>query len=133
MKKHITLILILLLFSCCAPTQEKVERIIEDGVEVIVNHSEPYQIKGEPTTFTLEEEFTIDSEREDLAELGIGKINTWDVNPDGDIYLASRGQIFKFDKKGNFVKTIGQKGQGPGDFQRIRELRITNSGELSFC
>ena len=35
-------------------------------------------------------------------------------------------------KKGNFVKTIGQKGQGPGDFQRIRELRITNSGELSF-
>jgi hypothetical protein len=74
----------------------------------------------------------IDTEREDLAELGIGTISTWDVNPEGDIYLVSRGQIFKFDKKGNFVKIIGQKGQGPGDFQSIRELRITKSGELSF-
>jgi hypothetical protein len=132
MKKHITLILILLVFSYCAPKQKKVERIIEDGVEVIVNHSEPYQIRGEPSTFTLEKEFVIDTEREDLAELGIGTINSWDVNPDSDIYLASRGQIFKFDKKGNFAKTIGQKGQGPGDFQSIRELRITSSGELSF-
>ena len=132
MKKLINLILILFIFSYCAPKQKKVERTIEDGVEVIVNHLEPYQVKDEPTTFFLEEEFVIDTERKDFAELGIGTINTWDVNLDGDIYLASRGQIFKFDKRGNFDKTIGQKGQGPGDFQRIRELRITNSGELSF-
>jgi len=128
----IYLIPIIFLLSSCGPKKNKAERYIEDGVEVIVNHSEPYKIKDEPTTFFLEEEFVIDTEREDLADLGIGTINTWDVNPDGDIYLASRGQIFKFDKKGNFVKTIGQKGQGPGDFQSIRELRITNSGELSF-
>jgi len=132
MKKMIYLIPIIFLLSSCGPKKNKAERYIEDGVEVIVNHSEPYKIKDEPTTFFLEEEFVIDTEREDLADLGIGTINTWDVNPDGDIYLASRGQIFKFDKKGNFVKTIGQKGQGPGDFQSIRELRITNSGELSF-
>ena len=132
MKKIIYIALILTILLCCAPKQEKVERIIEDGVQVVVNHLEPYQIKDEPTTFILEEEFRIDTEREDLAELGIGTISTWEVNPDGDIYLASRGQIFKFDKKGNFVKTIGQKGQGPGDFQSIHTLRITNSGELSF-
>ncbi|MHA2053790.1 MAG: 6-bladed beta-propeller [Candidatus Hodarchaeales archaeon] len=132
MKKLIYLFLVLSLFLCCRTKQEKIERLIEDGVEVIVNHLEPYQIKDEPTTFILEEEFVIDTEREDLAELGIGTISTWDVNPEGDIYLVSRGQIFKFDKKGNFVKIIGQKGQGPGDFQSIRELRITKSGELSF-
>jgi hypothetical protein len=132
MKKYITFILILLIFSYCTPEQEKVERIIEDGVEVVINHLEPYQIKDEPITFILEEEFVIDTEKDNLAELGIGTISTWDVNPEGDIYLASRGQIFKFDKKGNFVQIIGQKGQGPGDFQSIRELRITNSGELSF-
>ena len=40
MKKHITLILIPLIFSYSAPKQKKVERIIEDGVEVIVNHSD---------------------------------------------------------------------------------------------
>ncbi len=132
MKKIIYLALIITILFCCAPKQEKVERIIEDGVEVVVNHLEPYKIKNEPSTFILKEEFRIDTEREDLAGLGIGTISTWEVNPDGDIYLASRGQIFKFDKKGNFVKTIGQKGQGPGDFQSIHTLRITNSGELSF-
>jgi hypothetical protein len=132
MKRSIYLVLILSIFHYCAHKQEKVERIIEDGIEVIVNHLEPYKIKNEPSTFILKEEFRIDTEREDLAGLGIGTISTWEVNPDGDIYLASRGQIFKFDKKGNFVKTIGQKGQGPGDFQSIHTLRITNSGELSF-
>lgn len=132
MKRSIYLVLILSIFHYCAHKQEKVERIIEDGVEVIVNHLKPYKIKNEPSTFILKEEFRIDTEREDLAGLGIGTISTWEVNPDGDIYLASRGQIFKFDKKGNFVKTIGQKGQGPGDFQSIHTLRITNSGELSF-
>jgi len=112
MKKIIYLALILTILLCCVPKQEKVEKIMEDGVEVIVNHSEPYQIKGEPTTFTLEEEFTIDSEREDLAELGIGTINTWDVNSDGDIYLVSRGQIFKFDKKGKLCQDYWSKRTG---------------------
>jgi hypothetical protein len=97
MKKLIYLFLVLSLFLCCRTKQEKIERLIEDGVEVIVNHLEPYQIKDEPTTFILEEEFVIDTEREDLAELGIGTISTWDVNPEGDIYLVSRGQIFKLE------------------------------------
>lgn len=132
MKKLIYLVLILSLFLCCAPKQEKVERIIEDGVEVIVNHLEPYKIKDEYTTFILEEEFVIDTEREDLAELGIGSIEESDVDPEGNIYFASREQIFKFDNEGNFIQTIGQKGQGPGEFQRISGLRITNSGEISF-
>jgi hypothetical protein len=53
MKKHITLILILLIFSNCAQKQEKVEKIMEDGVEVVLNHLEPYKIKGEPIALTL--------------------------------------------------------------------------------
>ncbi len=132
MKKLINLILIFQIFSFCAPKQEKIEKIIEDGVEVIVNHLEPYQIKGEPITFSLEEELLIDTEKEDLAGLGIGGIEEGDVDAEGNIYLASREQIFKFDNEGSFVQTIGQIGQGPGEFQRIRGVRITNSGELSF-
>jgi len=132
MKKHITLILTLLIFSYCAPKQKKVERIIEDGVEVIVNHSEPYQIKGESTTFTLEEEFTIDAEREDLAELGISSIYEYDVDSKGNVYFESRGLILKFDNAGKLIQTIGQKGQGPGEHQRVAGLRITKSDAISF-
>jgi hypothetical protein len=60
----------LLVFPSCTPRQEKVEWIIEDGVEVIVNHLAPYQIKCESNTFTFGEEFVIDSESENFAELG---------------------------------------------------------------
>jgi len=132
MKKHITLILIPLIFSYSAPKQKKVERIIEDGVEVIVNHSEPYQIRGEHSTFTLEEEFMIDTEREDLAELGISSIYEYDVDSEGNVYFESRGLILKFDNAGKFIQTIGRKGQGPGEHQRVAGLRITKSDVISF-
>jgi hypothetical protein len=116
----------------CGQKQDKVEKIIEDGVEVIVNHLEPYQIKGELNTFSLEEEFTIDSENDDLAELGIGSIYEYDVDSEGNVYFESRDQIFKFNNAGKFVQTISRKGQGPGEYQLIAGLRITKSDKISF-
>jgi len=56
MKKLIYIILLLSLFFYCGPKQEKVEKIMVDGVEVFLNHLEPYKIKGDPTTFTFEKE-----------------------------------------------------------------------------
>ncbi len=43
MKKFIYLVLILSIFFYCAPKQEKVERYMEDGVEVVVNQLKPYE------------------------------------------------------------------------------------------
>jgi len=54
----------------CAPKQKKVEKIIEDGVEVIVNYLETYQIKGESIAFIFKEEFMINLESENLADWG---------------------------------------------------------------
>jgi hypothetical protein len=80
MKKTILLISILSLFLYCGPKQEEVERIMEDGVEVVINHLEPYEITGEPTTFTLEEEFTIDFEKDFFAKAGIIDISGADID-----------------------------------------------------
>ena len=41
MKKFVLLIIILFLSFYCGPKQDEVERIIEDGVEVVLNHIEP--------------------------------------------------------------------------------------------
>ena len=131
MRKLICLIIVSFILTGCAQKSEKAERIIENGVEVIINHLIPYKIKGEPSTFRLEEELVIDTEREDLAELGIGGIDEYDIDSEGSIYFASRGQLFKFDKEGNFIQAIGRKGQGPGEFQGVHTLRITSSGEIS--
>ncbi len=135
MKKVACLFIVFILFCFCAAKEEKagkVDKIIDDdGVEIVLNHIEPYKLKGEISTFRLEEEFVIDTEKEDLAELGIGGIDEYNIDSEGSIYFASRGQIFKFDNKGNFVQTIGQKGQGPGEYQRADTLRITSSAEIS--
>jgi hypothetical protein len=129
MKKTIFLLLILLLFCFCAPNSEKVKKVIEDGVEVVLNHVEPYKIRGEPTTFALEEEFIIDTEKDEIAELGLTDIMvSFDVDTRGNIYLASHKNdeslIFQFDKDGNSIRSFARKGQGPG------ELRARIPGSL---
>ena len=68
MKRYTLLIFVLLLFSFCGPQQEKVDRYLENGVEIIANHSEPYNIRGEPSNLYLEKDFIIDLEREDLIK-----------------------------------------------------------------
>lgn len=134
MKKLIYLVLILSIFLYCAPKQEKVERILEDGVEVVINHIEPYKIKGEPSTFTLEEEFMIDLERDDLAEIGLTKIHDFAVDSIGNIYFSgSHGKenlIFKFDASGNYLKSFCPRGQGPEELPSAPMMMFTEEDKL---
>ena len=116
------MLLVLLAFYSCAPKGEMPERIMEDGVEVVLNRHEPYSIKGKPITVTLQKEFTIDTENDRIAELGLTDIGYYfDIDSQGNIYLAgyenTEGMIFKFDSEGNFVRSFGHKGQGPGELQ----------------
>jgi hypothetical protein len=48
------------------------------------------------------------------------------VAPDGSLFIASSRQhkIFKFDPDGNLIKTFGQKGKGPGDFNMPGDLSV---------
>jgi len=122
MKKIINLFLILFLALCCGPRLEKIEKTMEDGVEIVVNHLEPYRIKGERSILSLEKEFTIDTEKDEIAKLGLTDIwGSFDADSEGNIYLispkSSDNVIFAFDKEGNFVRTFGRKGQGPGELQ----------------
>jgi len=135
MKKIIYLALIITIFLCCVHKQEKVERIIEDGVEVIVNHLEPYKIKGEPSTLHLEEEFTIDTGRDEIAEIGVTDIEDFDVDSQGNIYFFQKREsdenlVYKFDKNANFVTTFGKRGQGPGEIEYPVFQYITPKGEI---
>jgi len=135
MKKLIYLVLILSIFFYCVPKQEKIERIIEDGVEVVVNHLEPYQIKGEPSTLILEEEFVIDMESEKMAEIGMAHIPIFGVDCLGNIYCLSskdeKGNLFyKFDNQGNFIHSFGREGQGPGELQIPMFIRVNKQDEI---
>ena len=134
MKKLIFLVLILSVFFHCGTKQENIESYIEDGVEVIVNHLEPYKIKGEPSTLHLEEEFIIDLERDDLAEIGMTDIGGFDVDSEGKIYFwsysSSEDFIFKFNTNGKFTSSLGRQGQGPGELQSLFRLIINEKNEI---
>ncbi len=119
MEKPASLICLLCLLICCGPKQDEVERVIENGVEVVINHLEPYEIKGESGNLILEEIFAIDTEKDEIAEMGLIDIETFDVDSKGNIYLmlrqTSENFIHKFDNKGSFITSFCRKGQGPGE------------------
>jgi hypothetical protein len=122
MRNAFFLVLFSLTLISCAPKGEVPERIMENGVEVVLNRLEPYTIKGELSTFSLQKEFTIDTENDRIAETGLTDMGlNFDIDSDGNIFLAgyenTGGMIFKFDKEGNFVRSFCHKGQGPGELQ----------------
>jgi hypothetical protein len=123
MKKLIFLLSISILFIQCVTKTGKVEKFEEQGVEVILNHLEPYIIEGEPTHLTLEKEFAIDFARDDLGELGMANSTDFEVDSRGYIYFFFAGKegdsIFKFDPQCDYMNSFGSKGQGPGEIQYI--------------
>lgn len=54
------------------------------------------------------------------------------VSNDGDVYVADRDllTIRIFDKNGKWIRDIGQRGEGPGDFQSISSMDIDEYGKL---
>ena len=132
MKNVILIVLLVSLFSFCQEKAEKVEIVYEDGVEVVLNRIEPYRLKDEPPTFVLEKEFDIDFERVDLAELGIGEVEGFEVDLKGNIYFISELQLFKFDNSGEFIWKFGENGQGPGEIQFPIKWWITESNSFGF-
>jgi len=134
MKKLVTLVCIVSIFSYCGPRQEKVDRIIEDGVEVVINNLEPYKIGGQ-NSLILEEILNIDTEDDEIANLGIPDIFGFDVNSFGEIYILRNIQgegdfVFKFDGNGKFIKSFGLQGQGPGEFQNPHHISIDHRDNI---
>jgi hypothetical protein len=134
MKKVATLSIVISLVICCGPKQEKVERTIEDGVEVVINHLEPYQI-GEKSMLRLEEILKIDTEDDNISNLGIPDIYGFVVNSLGEIFIlrtvTGEGDcIFKFDENGKFIKSFGPQGQGPGEFQNPHHVALDNKENI---
>lgn len=54
------------------------------------------------------------------------------VGPDNHIYIADSMQhrVQVFSREGRFIRTIGQKGQGPGDLYTPQMIAFTSDGRL---
>ena len=99
-----------------------------DGVMVVKNPKEP--MYGE-NTVTLIEEVSI-GEGAGAEEYMFASVGDIFVNDEGKIIVSdSKDTVIKiFDVNGRFIRSIGRKGQGPGEFSRIDSFQITSKGEL---
>lgn len=101
----------------------------EDGVEVIRNPVEP-MIEGE--ILTLEEDLVITGGGEKLPGGMFLDISALAVDSGGRILVLDPKavDIKLFDEDGSFIKTIGRKGGGPGEFSRPEALACSPAGDL---
>lgn len=99
--------------------QDEVKRIVEDGIEVILNLSEPYRLKGEPSALRLEKEYSIDTEHNEILKIGLIGIEDFDIDSEENVYILQRKSeenfVYKFDGVGIFIKSFVRSGQGPGE------------------
>ena len=118
----------------CHSENNVVEKVMEDGVEVVNNGAEPYRIEGEKQPIGMEEEWIIDLENEDIYDAGLYAIDTFAVDSEGNIYVISLKpeghHVFKFTPAGDFEISFGQHGQGPGELAAPIAMVENDEGEL---
>ena len=58
-------------------------------------------------------------------------ITTGAVGPDGRVALVGMKEVSQFDAAGNFVRTIGGLGGGPGEYRQVMALTYDDVGALA--
>lgn len=119
----------------CGGRDRSVSRKIADGVEIVENGAGIHMVKGEPRALALREEFRIDTEDDAVAATGLTDIENLDVDQQGRILLFRRSAtsgstVFVFDDRGRFVRSFCPIGQGPGEVQNPRFMRLNAGGEI---
>jgi len=119
----------------CSDKQPKVDKVYQDGIEVVLNHAEPYRVPGEPSVLSLEMELAIDAEDPELLQAGLTDIFRFGAGTDGSIYIAQRPRkdvpvVFKFARTGRMEYSFGRSGQGPGEIDRCSYFGVIGRDEV---
>jgi hypothetical protein len=134
MKKQIFVIcvIVLIAFVSCSVKEDKPEypvqtEIIED-VTLITNPEYP---REGVLRDILEEELSIGL-AEGPEEYMLNRPQDVKAADDGTIYILDWGDICikVYDKDGTFIRKIGQKGQGPGDFGFLLYMDLSTDGRI---
>jgi hypothetical protein len=122
-------------FCSCSERMAEPRRYSENGVEVVDNGKGVYSLPGSRGRLSLDEEFRIDLENEQLAAEGFSDVSAVDADSSGRIYVFSRGQtgpfIFQFNAQGHFLKAFARPGQGPGEVEYPRYAGFSGKDRLA--
>jgi hypothetical protein len=109
-------------------TEWKGSMEIKDGATIIKNPKDP--MYDEPVLELIED--LVIKGSEDTEEQMFQSIHTLDVDEEGQFFILDEqaGNIKVFDQNGGFVKTIGRKGQGPGEFGMPISLFLSQQDQI---
>jgi hypothetical protein len=119
-----------MMFVSCEKQKAEWKGTIDDvdGVTVVKNPKEPMFVED---VFSLEEELSI-GETEGREEYMFSEIRSIAVDEAERIYVLDmkEAHVKVFDQNGTYIRTIGKKGQGPGELNLAFSIHITSQNEL---
>jgi hypothetical protein len=98
------------------------------GVPVVHCPAEPPRVRD----LQMVESWRLSADDEDAPLFGIvSRVRT--AGPGEDVYLLDRQlcQILVYSASGEFLRTIGRKGEGPGEFERPHEFEVLPDGRIA--
>lgn len=129
LKTSLFLVILLLIFSCSKKEEYPVKVEIVDGTKVITNPDYP---RDGVFKYELEEEISIGLMDGDENYI-LNRPRDLKVTQNGTIYIFDSGDINikVYNKNGVYLRTIGRKGQGPGEFgSSLLFFDISNDGKI---
>lgn len=114
------------------PIQGQVAKIEKkDGLTIVHNPKNPVKKAGSPSALVLNLDLTIgdNADDEDYMFSNIGGVMV-DVEED-IIVIDDKEMVIKiFDKTGKYLRTFGQHGQGPGEFQSVGRIVLKGGKDI---
>jgi len=112
-----------------------IEKITENGVEVVLNHLEPYRLPGRTSSLVLQEIMAVDTENDSVAKAGVTDIYLLDVDSQGNIYVMvppthPGNVVFKLSPEGKPLLSFGPMGQGPFELEYPSGLHIDTTDRV---
>jgi hypothetical protein len=111
--------------------QDRVRIKTENGVQVIMNPEKPSSPPGNPTQMRITKELVI-GKSSGQDEYMFGEARGVAVDDFGRIFVLDSKQtlIRVYDRDGVYLKTLGRKGQGPGELQTPQHIFSTWQKEI---
>jgi hypothetical protein len=117
--------LIPLVFLFCISGAQEIKIRTENDIQVVYNPTNPVKSLDSSFDMTLKEDLIIGTDEKN-RDYHFEVISDIKADDDGNIYVvdSTAHSIKLFDKDGNYLKDIGRKGQGPGEFVAPTEMAI---------
>ncbi len=118
-----------LVFGLAGPVSaQKIETV--DGVKIV--HNPAAGKWGKTSPISLQPVRVIGDVDTDDENVAFNMPNDLDVDAQGRLYVLDAGnhRIQVFDRDGKYVKTIGRRGQGPGEFNMPSSISLDRAGNL---